>query len=538
MKTILTIWLVLSLILITINYLFNNTVNSNNIEKKEKINTHNLTEAYFAWGCFWCMEWIFEAQEWVSEAISWYIGWDKSTANYKEVSTWKTKHREWVKIIYDPSIIKYDKLVELFWTQIDPTDSEGQFADKWFHYTTAIYYSNDDEKLILENSKKNLENSWKFDEAIVTKILPASEFFDAEEYHQDYYKKSSIRYNAYKKGSGRKDFIEDNWEDKIKELEKNEIIEEDKISENKNEIIEKDIVVERKIIKDDKKESEKEENKMIWKKIIIEKDIVVERKIVKDDKKDNSWYLDYSKERLKNSSKENIVLFFHADWCSSCRSFEKQVLTEKIPEDILILKVNYDKENELRRKYNIVTQTSFVLVDSDWNLKKRWIWWTWINSIIKKIEDFKKGSWEVSKTYTKEELKARLTPLQYKVTQEGWTEPAFNNKYWNHKEEWIYIDIVDGTALFSSTDKFDSWTGWPSFTKPIDDNFIKEEDDYKLLLKRTEVKTESSHLWHVFEDWPKSEWWLRYCINSAALDFIPKEKLSWTKYEKYLELFN
>ena len=494
MKKILTILLIVFLILIIVNYVSNNSVNSDNMKKKEILNIDNLQKAYFAWGCFWCMEWIFESQPWVSEAIAWYIWWNKSTATYKQVSTWNTKHREWVEIIYDPSIIKYDKLVELFWTQIDPTDSEGQFADKWFHYTTAMYYSNEEEKNILENSKKILEDSWKFDKSIATKILPVSEFFDAEQYHQDYYKKSSLRYNAYKKGSWRKDFIDDNWEEKIEKL---------------NEEVEKNI--------------EKE-------KIKIEKKEII--------KKENSWYLNYSEERLENSSKNNIVLFFHADWCSTCKNFEEQVLTEKIPEDILILKVNYDKESDLRRKYNIVTQTSFVLVDSDWKLKKRWIWATWIDSIIKRIEDFKKNSHKTSKIYTKEELKARLTPLQYKVTQEGWTEPPFKNKYWDHKQDWIYVDIVDGTALFSSTDKFDSWTGWPSFTKPIDDNFIEEEDDYKLLSKRTEVKTDSSHLWHVFEDWPEDEGWLRYCINSAALDFIAKEKLVWTKYEKYLELFD
>jgi len=440
-------------------------------DKIKEINMNNLETAYFAWGCFWCMEWIFEAQEGVLEAKAWYIWGKKETATYKQVSTWNTKHREWVKVVYDPEIITYSKLVELFWTQIDPTDEWGQFADRWFHYTTALIYSNDNEKNILENSKESLIASNKFDKNIATKILPFVSFFDAEEYHQDYYKKSSLRYNAYKKWSGRKDFIEDNWEERIDELEK----------ESSN----------------------------------------------------NRWYKNYSPENLKNATEQNIILFFHADWCPTCKSFEKKVLTETIPEDILILKVNYDKELELRKKYNIVTQTSFVLVDNKWNLVKRWIWWRWIDSIITKIWDIK----EVSKVYTKEELKARLTSLQYRVTQEWATEPPFKNKYWDNHEEGIYVDIVDRTALFSSTDKFDSGTGWPAFTKPIDDNFVSENSDESLFMKRTEVKSWDSHLWHVFEDGPSESGGLRYCINSAALDFISKDKLKGSEYEKYLKLF-
>lgn len=450
--------------------------------KNDKINMKNLKEAYFAGWCFWCMEWIFESQNWVSEAISWYIWWKKETATYSQVSSWKTEHREWVKIIYDPNIIKFEKLAELFWTQIDPTDPNGQFADKWFHYTTAMYFSNDEERKILEKSKTNLENSKKFDKKIVTKILKASEFFDAEKEHQDYYKKSSLRYNIYKIGSWRDGFIKSNWKNKIEKLEKNNL-----------------------------QNAEQNSEKI--------------------------WYLDYSPEILKNAKQKNIILFFHADWCSTCVAFEKKVLSEKIPNDILILKVNYDTENDLRKKYNIITQTSFVLIDNKWELKKRWIWSRWIADIQKKINKFLLWKSEKSKIYTKEELKKRLTVLQYRVTQEWWTEPPFNNKYWDNKKEWIYVDIVDWVALFSSTDKYESGTGWPAFTKPIDENFIKEEVDYKLLVKRTEIKSDKSHLWHVFEDWPKDKWWLRYCINSAALDFIPKDKLKWTKYEKYLELF-
>lgn len=145
------------------------------------------------------MEGIFEGQHGVKMAVSGYIGDSKETANYSDVSSGSTKHREGVRVVYDPAIMSYEKLVELFWTQIDPTDSEGQFADRGYQYTTAIYYSDEGEKTIAEASKKALEDSGKFDEKIATLILPLETFYDAEEYHQDYYKKSSLRYNLYKK---------------------------------------------------------------------------------------------------------------------------------------------------------------------------------------------------------------------------------------------------------------------------------------------------------------------------------------------------
>ena len=329
----------------------------------QKLKPSVTKNAYFAWGCFWCMEGIFEGQDGVIEALSGYIWWTPETANYKDVSSGGTLHREGVKVVYDPTKITYEKLVELFWTQIDPTDEGGQFADRGYQYTTAIYYDGEEEKTIAETSKQSLENSGKFDVGIATKIGSLDPFYEAESYHQNYYKKASLRYNAYARGSGRKWFIEENWKDRIAEL------------------------------------------------------------------------------------------------------------------------------NE--------------------------------------------------RTYSDEELRKRLTPLQYKVTQEDGTEPPFENEYWDNKEDGIYVDVIDGTPLYSSLDKFDSGTGWPSFTKAISERVIDTETDTKFFMTRTEAISASSdaHLGHIFPDGPQDKGGMRHCINSAALKFISVDELEDEGYGEYLELF-
>ena len=332
-------------------------------EKIKIIDIDNLKSAYFAGGCFWCMEGIFEGQEWVSQAVSGYIGWIKETAIYSDVAAGQTKHREGVHVMYDPKIITYEKLVELFWTQIDPTDDGGQFADRGFQYTTAKFYGNEEEKKIAKISKKTLVESRKFEKEIVTKILEESPFYKAAEYHQDYYKKSSLRYKLYKKWSGREWFIEENWTQRIAEI------------------------------------------------------------------------------------------------------------------------------NEA--------------------------------------------------TYGQKALKERLTPLQYKVTQKWGTERPFDNEYWDNKENGIYVDIIDGSALYSSLDKYVSGTGWPSFTQPISEEAVTKHEDNGLFYSRTEIKSasSSSHVGHVFPDGPEDKGWLRYCMNSAALRFIPVDKLEEEGYEEYVEMF-
>ncbi|MEH7224425.1 peptide-methionine (S)-S-oxide reductase MsrA [Bacillus sp. JJ1566] len=175
-------------------------------------NTHEKVEkATFAGGCFWCMVKPFDTQPGIIEVVSGYTGGTKENPTYEEVCSDTTGHYEAVQITYNPDIFPYEKLVELFWQQIDPTDAGGQFYDRGESYRTAIFYHTEEQKKISEESKQKLNESGIFTKPIVTPILPAKEFYRAEEYHQDYYKKKPEHYNRYRKGSGRDTFIRKHW---------------------------------------------------------------------------------------------------------------------------------------------------------------------------------------------------------------------------------------------------------------------------------------------------------------------------------------
>jgi methionine-S-sulfoxide reductase len=167
--------------------------------------------AVFAGGCFWCMQPPFDHAKGVTKTVLGYTGGTKETANYNLVSAHKTQHREAIEIIYDPSQISYEQLLDIFWHNINPTQADGQFHDIGLSYEAAIYYADDEEKKAAEASKEKLAKSGRFDKPIVTEILPLQPFYPAEEYHQKYYLKNPGEFEAYHVGSGRVDYLEKIW---------------------------------------------------------------------------------------------------------------------------------------------------------------------------------------------------------------------------------------------------------------------------------------------------------------------------------------
>ena len=170
-----------------------------------------LEKATFAGGCFWCMEPPFEQLDGVKEVIAGYTGGQKENPTYEEVSCGSTGHAEAIQITFDPTRISYGELLDVFWKQIDPTDDGGSFVDRGSQYRSAIFYHDDEQKRLAEQSKRQLEQSGKYEEPIVTEIVPYTRFWKAEEYHQDYHKKSAPQYKAYRSGSGRDQYIKRVW---------------------------------------------------------------------------------------------------------------------------------------------------------------------------------------------------------------------------------------------------------------------------------------------------------------------------------------
>lgn len=166
----------------------------------------SLSQATFAAGCFWCTEGSFQEMEGVEEVVSGYVGGEEVDPTYEDVVSHRTGHREGVRVYYHADQVSYEDLLERLWGSIDPSDDGGQFTDRGFNYTTAIYFHDEQQKALAEASKKALEESGKY-EQVATEILPLTSFYPAEDYHQDFYLHSAERYKQFKEGSGRNVFF-------------------------------------------------------------------------------------------------------------------------------------------------------------------------------------------------------------------------------------------------------------------------------------------------------------------------------------------
>lgn len=195
-----------------LSYLGFSQAQTNDNKEAPKATSINTQTALFAGGCFWCIEADFEKLDGVYEAVSGYTGGSAETADYKTVTYNETGHFEAVKVSYNPEKVSYLELVDYFWRHIDPTDPNGQFCDKGSSYRSAIFYSNDAEKAIVEQSLADLNKNKPFKFDIMTTVTQAKPFYKAEEYHQDYYKKNPIRYRIYRKGCGRDKTVKELWQ--------------------------------------------------------------------------------------------------------------------------------------------------------------------------------------------------------------------------------------------------------------------------------------------------------------------------------------
>jgi len=215
MKSIIILTIILIIAVFTVGFL----AADNTSTKKQATDTggsamnDNLETATFAGGCFWCVEADFEKVEGVVEAISGYTGGQRENPTYKEVSAGGTRHTEAVQVIYDPAKISYSQLLDVFWRHMDPTDPDGQFVDRGSQYRPGIFYHDEEQKRLAQESKAAMDQSGRFSRPIATEITMLTTFYRAEEYHQDYYKKNGIRYKLYRSGSGRDSYLKKTWGD-------------------------------------------------------------------------------------------------------------------------------------------------------------------------------------------------------------------------------------------------------------------------------------------------------------------------------------
>lgn len=383
--------------------------------------TETQKEIYLAGGCFWCIEADFAKAPGVLSVVSGYAGGHKANPTNAEVCSETTGHREAVKVTYDPNVTTLRDLLIFFFEHIDPTDAGGQFHDRGESYTTAIFYQDIDEKAIAEDLIAEINEAKAFAAPIATLVLPFTNFYPAEDYHQKYSEKNSAHYKRYREASGHDELI----------------------SRNQGKVA----------------------------RVCAIKD---ETKIVKD---------------LGSVLQDLPVVAEMA---------ESAELTESV-QDV----AKNDPAHSCADPADPTHPTDPAAhISPKKNLSK-------------------------------------LNDLQYHVTQTEGTEPPFQNEYWDNHAEGIYVDVVSGEPLFSSHDKYDSGTGWPSFVKPIDEKALTTKTDMKLGVPRVEVRSKvaDSHLGHVFDDGPKDRGGKRYCMNSASMRFIPKEKLEAEGYGKYLPLF-